>query len=860
MDGLFMYESHFGFHRQPFQCSDSVHTFTESSSIREIISPLLHALRSDLGIAVLTAAPGAGRTTFLRHLLTHVANEGRPVLCSGASLGTSADLLQVLQLAAQKRAGEADLSHESGELRGVVRWQVLEQLRKSGEFWGPVFLLIDDAQLMPLNVLNDLRSMTEELRDGRSLVRCLISGPLSFEEELARPDHLDFNRRIRCHTILQPLTSRESVQFLERHLTAVGGELRKVITPTALEQILHACDGLPRCLSLLVDEAFVVAAEAGERQIDDSCVRKSLARLQHLPYSWSASPRDSLELLEPERSEQIAPQIKTPSESFRSGDSNVRQVVPAAPLGVVEFGAPSVVEFMAVPTPTAESEILKSEPESSEPADKFAPHWEFPEPVNFAASNAPAVAEVRSAPQLQNSDSLLAEDHSVETGSIEPWDQNGPLIDVTEVIELAEAPIPGQRETQSEKVQRDNAADSVSPRLPELHSGFSERVFVDGTGSRFGHSIPVVDRYTWLALGREVPSGTFAVSSSREMHRLSTGRHLSEVSGSVMRTAAGGSCVRTIPLMRTTDREIAELFCGKQNAEELQVISFPRPTDELSGNRIPEECHEVAEEELARAPLGVVGVEAFNAVDTDDKPLESPPGEIPAGHPEDIYSEQNRLAIEEAVRSTLAWSDGQLVFGRLAPDGDPGDPLNSLDLKDNAQPNEVPNVSIAEPLIPDAEDEAVESVHPIRPVGTFFTLPVDTRRIDWDLRSDLVHEDEILPLAKSVAELRNEVTTFQQGPADPGESAEKWLGGHNETVTVPYENLLTQARRRLDEQFAITGNLTAEPENSGSAIVPSPVPGDCGVNSEASLASKEVSGSARFSRLFTRVLQNRRKA
>ena len=61
-----MYEAHFGFHRQPFQSADASRAFFVSESIREILPQLLHALRSDLGIAVLTGVPGSGKTHLLK--------------------------------------------------------------------------------------------------------------------------------------------------------------------------------------------------------------------------------------------------------------------------------------------------------------------------------------------------------------------------------------------------------------------------------------------------------------------------------------------------------------------------------------------------------------------------------------------------------------------------------------------------------------------------------------------------------------------------------------------------------------------------------------------------------------------------
>jgi hypothetical protein len=108
-DGLDMYVSHFGFHRQPFHSADAGRAFFVSESIRNILPQLLHALRSDLGIAVLTGVPGSGKTSLLRHIQQQISNEGRAIVCSGASLGTSTELFSVLLEASRKRAGTTEL-------------------------------------------------------------------------------------------------------------------------------------------------------------------------------------------------------------------------------------------------------------------------------------------------------------------------------------------------------------------------------------------------------------------------------------------------------------------------------------------------------------------------------------------------------------------------------------------------------------------------------------------------------------------------------------------------------------------------------------------------------------------------------
>jgi len=275
-----MYESHFGFHRTPFQSFDPARLFIRSESIGGILPRLLRSVRSSLGLGLVTAVHGTGRTALLKYLQHELQNEGRTVLVSGAALDSSATLLQLLMHSAVRHAGSAAGSEQS--LPSCTQWNTVECLRKSMDFWGPVILLLDDVHLAPLSVLNELRAISEEEWNGRALVRVLATAPVSFEMDLTRSEYSGFAHRIRCHEVLQSLTVRESVEYLQRQLEAAGGRLAECFTEDAVNRLVDAGDGLPRSLSLLADETLAIAAEQLQKPADLNCVTLALKRLQHL--------------------------------------------------------------------------------------------------------------------------------------------------------------------------------------------------------------------------------------------------------------------------------------------------------------------------------------------------------------------------------------------------------------------------------------------------------------------------------------------------------------------------------------------------------------------------------------------------
>ncbi|MFM7866406.1 MAG: hypothetical protein ACKPHU_19535, partial [Planctomycetaceae bacterium] len=158
------------------------------------------------------------------------------------------------------------------------------------------------------------------------------------EIDLARAEYSCFSHRIRCHEVLQSLTVRECVEYLQRQVEAAGGRLADCFSGEAVNRLVEACDGLPRSLSMLADETLAVAAEQSLLPADLSCVGTALKRLQHLACRLNAS---------------LAAESAEIEHSWESGGSDLGQsstadsrvfgvtatVVPERPLaGVVEFG------------------------------------------------------------------------------------------------------------------------------------------------------------------------------------------------------------------------------------------------------------------------------------------------------------------------------------------------------------------------------------------------------------------------------------------------------------------------------------------------------------------------------------------
>lgn len=886
-----MYESHFGFHRQPFQCAELTRAFFVSQSIQTIIPQLLHALRSDLGVAVLTGPAGVGKTSLLKHLQTMLATEGRAIVCSGASLESPLNVLQTLHTALQGRAAQRAPIDPSARDLSQSRWTLLDQLQKTSELWGPILLLIDDAQLLPVSVLNELRAFTEEEWNGRSLVRCLIAGPLSLEEELARPTHADFSHRIRCHAFLQPLTSRESLEMLSRHLEVVGGQLSKVFTSQALELIAVACDGLPRCLSLLADESLVVAAERKVQVADDACVRTALGRLQHLPYPWSASPHL------PDDDQEVAIERTSSSEPTIQASSVPPDV------GVSPAGSTSRSAFVEFGGPTIASGVLEVGSQSSRPSAPFAASSDI-KAFSVGTNSVPPVAAsaiefgsfevgrrftqesadvVESSIEVEELSTLASPDlddsFDMNSGYGVSWDRLEESFAVTEFTKSSASAIGDTEELTpvavagSASVVFSGTSDVqgvIASSVSEVTERPDDRWLAASTGAGFSQRLPVFDRYTWVALGREVPAGTYSVRSSSAANRVAYDDSVSMLPGT---RTSHSRAFDAIGLFDITAAEIDRRLVTSHGATELGAFTVSRPSDHLVSE---EETLPVMQATDDSSSIPVIGVEFFNP--PESHAIRSEADETTFAGP--VQSDENRRAIRDAILSRLSqvdslrersdiedlvdsamasfgasptneepadshWLDGQLVFGK---------PQQQSDLIDESSAT-----GETEHGAELAEDEAQVDPDGSSGRGTFFTLPSDVNAISWDLRSEVIESDDFLPLAESLSELQNEVSSFHQNLRRDDNDWRMTDRSSDVGLSDSEDSLVAQARRRLDE--AELSHLSAADSMSpGYGNSSGPMVSSLRSAAEESHtgAQAEVKAPAAFGQLFTRLRQLRK--
>lgn len=352
-----MYEQHFGFQGMPFSASPADWKFFQSESTSAVIPNVLHSLQSNSGVAVVTGPEGVGKTVLLHRVQAELARQGQAIILPATSLRSADDLYICIRRSLKTLDGQT-VSGGSG------RWEVVERLQGSVEFWGPIGLLVDDAQLLTPELFGELQFLLEQRSSSQTLCRLLLAGTHGLEETLAQPALSGFAQRIRTFGFLQPLRLAESVEYLRSRLSHVGGDIADCFAGDAVEAIVEAADGSPRCLDVLADESLLVAFHNGQRCTTRESVETALAGLQHLPHAWNISVSH--------HEEASLDDTATSQAGWQSSSDGVIEIGAAPDNSVVEIGesmAPAEMPEVIPSVEISETEISEAPSEETESLD-----------------------------------------------------------------------------------------------------------------------------------------------------------------------------------------------------------------------------------------------------------------------------------------------------------------------------------------------------------------------------------------------------------------------------------------------------------------------------------------------------------
>ncbi|BAL25650.1 AAA family ATPase [Azoarcus sp. KH32C] len=254
-----MYNEYFGFSAAPFSIAPDPRYLFMSERHREALAHLLYGLRVDGGFVLLTGEVGTGKTTVCRCLLEQVPDDCDVAFILNPKLDT-VELLATLcdELHIPAPAGE----HSIKVLVDLINRYLLEANARGRK----TVLIVDEAQNLSNEVLEQLRLLTNLETNERKLLQIILLGQPELRERLAQPDMRQLAQRIVARYHLEPL-SRPDVAAYVNHRLSVAGARQALFPDKVIDRLYRLSGGTPRLINVICDRALLGAYVEGKTAV-----------------------------------------------------------------------------------------------------------------------------------------------------------------------------------------------------------------------------------------------------------------------------------------------------------------------------------------------------------------------------------------------------------------------------------------------------------------------------------------------------------------------------------------------------------------------------------------------------------------
>lgn len=260
-----MYERFFELRERPFGLSPNPRYLVLTEAHREAIANVEYGIASRHGITLLVGEAGAGKTTVIR---TAIARQPARVDCvhlHNPDL-TRPEFIEML-------AAQFDLSQRARLSKTVLLLELEALLRCRHQAKETTVLVVDEAQGLPQNLLEEIRLLANIETDDEKLLCIVLAGQPGLAKRLEDPALSQLKQRVSLWCELRPLTLPETAAYMLTRIQCAGGVAAQVFTSEAVTLIHAAARGIPRVINVIADNALMSGLALEQRPVNSQIVR-----------------------------------------------------------------------------------------------------------------------------------------------------------------------------------------------------------------------------------------------------------------------------------------------------------------------------------------------------------------------------------------------------------------------------------------------------------------------------------------------------------------------------------------------------------------------------------------------------------
>jgi general secretion pathway protein A len=267
-----MYEKYFNLKQNPFNVIPDPEFLYLGEKHREALAHLVYGIKEKKGFIVITGEVGTGKTTLIHCLLERfdTGNGTKTAYLFNPKL-TAAEFIQFIL----KDLGVA----VNGATKGDSLQRLYEYLLRAYQKGERVILIVDEAQGLNPNVLEEIRLLSNLETSKSKLLQIVLAGQPELDQTLSQPEFRQIRQRINMRYHLKPLSERETKEYIKKRLQ-IAGTQHLLFTNDAIKEIYRSSGGIPRLINILCDNSLLNGYSSEQRVIGTQLVKEAAKDLK----------------------------------------------------------------------------------------------------------------------------------------------------------------------------------------------------------------------------------------------------------------------------------------------------------------------------------------------------------------------------------------------------------------------------------------------------------------------------------------------------------------------------------------------------------------------------------------------------
>lgn len=268
-----MYESFYALTQKPFAIAANPSFLYFSQRHREALAYLNYGIKERVGFIEITGEVGTGKTTVCRALLNQLDDKTKTAFIFNSNLTE----LQLMQAIVEDLGIKTEKKNRSA-LFSELNQFLIEQLALNNN----VVLIIDEAQNLSLQLLEQIRMLSNLEAENEKLLQIVLVGQPELREKLKSPSLRQLRQRIAVRYHIQALGQEEISLYIAHRLRMAGADngSSPVFDEKALKEIYHYTGGIPRLINIVCDKALLLGYVLEKRLIDSEVIKRSVTEIE----------------------------------------------------------------------------------------------------------------------------------------------------------------------------------------------------------------------------------------------------------------------------------------------------------------------------------------------------------------------------------------------------------------------------------------------------------------------------------------------------------------------------------------------------------------------------------------------------